>query len=104
MFPGLVTFSAGSALWNPLPGWRRKFSAGRSLPQGVFLSLIHIYAQVKGTVKDAKGNPIFMANVFWLGATQGTSTAENGSFSIEKSSESNKLIASSVGFANDRCV
>lgn len=59
------------------------------------------HAQVKGTVKDAKGNPIFMANVFWLGATQGTSTAENGSFSIEKSSESNKLIASFVGFAND---
>lgn len=73
-----------------------------------FLSIIFFvcfvmpsHAQVKGTVKDAKGNPIFMANVFWLGATQGTSTAENGSFSIEKSSESNKLIASFVGFAND---
>lgn len=66
--------------------------------------VIPSHAQVKGTVKDAKGDPIFMANVYWASATKGTSTAEDGSFSIKKLPESNILIASFIGYVNDTII
>lgn len=42
------------------------------------------------------------ANVYWLGANKGTTTDENGKFSLQKPSVENQyLIASYVGFIND---
>lgn len=60
-----------------------------------------LHAQVKGTVKDRNGAPLPYANVFWLGTTQGVTTAEDGSFSIDKASQSDKLVFSFMGFKND---
>lgn len=59
------------------------------------------YAQVKGTVKDAQGQPIPGANVVWLNSVNGVTTNENGRFEINKPSNSNRLVISFIGFEND---
>ena len=59
-----------------------------------------IYSQetIKGTVKDENNQPLLGANVFWFNTAVGTTTDENGNFSIKKSLESNFLVVSYVGF------
>ena len=44
---------------------------------------------------------IIGANVYWANTTIGTFTIGNGSFSIERSPDSQELVVSYVGFAND---
>lgn len=63
-----------------------------------------VYAQVRGTVKDIKGEFIPGANVFWMETSSGVSTHEDGSFSIEKPIKSHQLIISFIGFVNDTIV
>lgn len=61
-------------------------------------------AQVKGTVKDASGEPVPGANVFWMNtgkSEQGVVTKEDGSFSIHKPVKSHMLVVSFIGFEND---
>ena len=60
-----------------------------------------LQAQVEGIVQDDMGEPVPGANVFWLGTTNGVTTSGDGSFSIVKPANSNKLIISFIGFEND---
>ena len=59
-----------------------------------------IYSQetIKGTVKDENNQPLLGANVFWFNTAIGTTTDENGNFSIKKSPETIFLVVSYIGF------
>lgn len=63
---------------------------------------------VKGTVYeiDSKNNkvPLPFANIHWEGTTQGTVADDNGKFTLPLSPQSNKLIASFVGYTNDTLI
>ncbi|MDL2314738.1 TonB-dependent receptor [Bacteroidales bacterium OttesenSCG-928-C19] len=54
-------------------------------------------------VVNKKQTPLPFANVFWLGTTKGTTTNENGSFSLKKPSanKESKLVISFIGYQND---
>ena len=56
--------------------------------------------QVTGNVKDAKGTPVVGASVLEKGTTNGSSTDENGNFSITVSGAKSILLISSVGMAS----
>lgn len=58
-------------------------------------------AQVKGIVKDAAGETIVGANVFWLNTTNGATTDAEGHFTIAKPKNANRLIVTFIGFEND---
>lgn len=70
------------------------------LPVLSFLSVM-AYGQVSGTVKDAQGEVLPGANVFWKNASTGVTTKDDGSFSIEKPRNNNTLIISFIGYNND---
>jgi len=53
---------------------------------------------LKGTVKDASGNPVAGATVMVKSSKQGTTTADNGTFSLNLNSASAVIEISSVGF------
>lgn len=53
---------------------------------------------VRGTVKDAEGEPLIGANVRIQGQTKGASTDLNGNFSIEGVSKNATLVVSYVGY------
>ena len=57
-----------------------------------------LQAQVTGVVKDAAGEPIPGANVFWMNTTNGVTTNEDGNFSIHKPARSHMLVVSFIGF------
>jgi len=59
-----------------------------------------IYSQetIKGIVTDEKNQPLLGANVFWFNTSIGTTTDENGNFSIKKSLETTFLVVSYIGF------
>ncbi len=59
------------------------------------------YAQVKGTVRDNSGELIAGANVFWANTTNGTTTNEDGYFSLKKPNSAKLLIVSFIGYEND---
>ena len=65
----------------------------------LFFSFVS-YAQesIKGTVKDENNQPLFGANVFWQNTSTGTTTDENGHFTLKKSDETTFLIISYIGF------
>ncbi|WP_291530033.1 TonB-dependent receptor [Bacteroides sp. UBA939] len=68
----------------------------------VFLfSFQFIQAQITGVVKDAAGEPVPGANVFWMDTTDGVTTGEDGNFSIQKPARNHILVISFVGFEND---
>ncbi|MDO9510317.1 MAG: TonB-dependent receptor [Bacteroidales bacterium] len=74
----------------------------------LFLSAISSYSQkniLRGQVKSAEANgkekPLPFANVYWEGTTNGTSTDENGNFSIEKPKGSHHLVVNFIGYKND---
>ncbi|QSE97393.1 TonB-dependent receptor [Fulvivirga lutea] len=53
------------------------------------------------TEETGKKEPLFGANVYWLGTTVGTTTKENGTFFIDRVAQSNLLVVSFVGYAAD---
>jgi outer membrane receptor for ferrienterochelin and colicins len=62
--------------------------------------------RITGTVYEpnAAGTakvPLTGASVFWAGTTLGTSTDANGQFTIARSTQSNRLVFSFVGYVND---
>ena len=59
-----------------------------------------MYSQetIKGIVTDENNQPLLGANVFWFNTAIGTTTDENGNFTIKKSPESTFLVVSYVGF------
>ena len=59
--------------------------------------------QVKGTVKDTAGSPIIGAAVVVEGTTVGTSTATDGSFTIN-ASEGESLVVSYIGYLSKTVV
>jgi TonB-linked SusC/RagA family outer membrane protein len=54
-----------------------------SLASTFLLPAAPLFQQIKGTVKDEKGNPLAGVSVIVKGTTKGTSTTTDGSFSIE---------------------
>ncbi len=73
----------------------------------VLLAFNFAYSQnsLSGTVYDAHEknhkHPLVGANIIWLGTNIGTSTNENGEFQIKRSSLSNKLLVSFIGYISD---
>ena len=55
------------------------------------------FKPIKGTIKDAAGNPVANVSVVVKGTTKGASTDENGNFSID-ANEGDVLSISAVGF------
>src|SRR6476661_4854388 len=55
---------------------------------------------IKGTVKDASGNPLSGASVTIQGRTRGTSTTSDGSFSLLVPTGTQTINASYVGFSS----
>ncbi len=53
--------------------------------------------------KNAEGvdEPVFGANVYWLGTTTGTTTGENGVFLIDRVAGASQLVVSYIGFHSD---
>lgn len=88
---------------------------GKSLPQGaVFLLLMFISSSlwahrisdrfVSGTVNDEKGEGLPGVNVVVKGTTVGTTTGDNGQFSITVPDQHRTLVFSYVGYARQEIV
>lgn len=56
--------------------------------------------QIKGTVKDSKGEPIPGASVYEKGTTNGTITDEKGNFTFTLSSSDATLVVSCIGYSD----
>jgi TonB-linked SusC/RagA family outer membrane protein len=70
---------------------------------GIVLSFIQLNAQqrsITGKVTDANGNPVPNATVLIKGTKTGTSTDENGNFSLAIPSSAKALVISSVNLAS----
>lgn len=69
----------------------------------ILLSTLPVWssAQIRGTVSDNSGEPIVGAGVYWLGTTEGTTTDDEGHFSLNKPKNREQLVVSYVGFTND---
>lgn len=53
---------------------------------------------VKGTVKDAEGNPLHGVSITVKGSNKGVSTSNTGEFSLDIMSENSELVFSMVGY------
>jgi len=65
-----------------------------------------LFAQnvVRGKVVEHSGNdhtPLVGANIFWLNSSVGTASADDGSFSLPLSSETNKLVITYIRYESD---
>ena len=58
-------------------------------------------AQLKGVVRDSKGNVLAGANVVWKGTNLGTTTDGDGLFFLQTQPDVNEIVTSFVGFFND---
>ena len=62
-------------------------------------SIVTISAQnVKGFVRDAKGEALIGASVYWEGTTVGTATGVDGSYELYRVKGHNRLIAAYMGY------
>jgi TonB-linked SusC/RagA family outer membrane protein len=72
------------------------------LMAGMLLFIGHLLAQnsrtVTGKVTDAKGAPVAGASVVVKGSTVGTTTTEDGTFTLKIPTTAKKLVVSSIGF------
>src|SRR5260221_10173184 len=69
---------------------------------GVVLLSMQLLAQqrsVSGKVTDVNGKPVFNATVLVKGTTMGTTTKEDGTFSLSVPPAARVLVISSVGLA-----
>ncbi|MEO8517232.1 MAG: carboxypeptidase-like regulatory domain-containing protein, partial [Flavobacterium sp.] len=65
----------------------------------VFLVSFSITAQIKGVVRDSvSGKPISYVNIWVANENIGTTSEENGEFTINESDKNKKLIFSALGF------
>jgi TonB-linked SusC/RagA family outer membrane protein len=67
-------------------------------------ALEHFSLSVKGRVTDEKNFPLANVSVTEKGARNGTSTAEDGSFSLSVTDSHSTLVFSSIGFATQEVV
>lgn len=68
---------------------------------GFICSYLSVSQTISGIVKSDSGERLVGANIYWLNTTAGTVTDESGNYSLNKVSESDKIIASFVGFDSD---
>ncbi|HEY4148633.1 MAG TPA: TonB-dependent receptor [Chitinophagaceae bacterium] len=72
------------------------------LLMGVVLLSMQLFAQqrsVSGKVTDANGKPVFNATVLVKGSSMGTTTKEDGTFTLNLPATAKTLVISSVGLA-----
>lgn len=74
------------------------------IPQLFFLSARAQTGTIKGRVIDGSGKGLPGVNVLLKGTSIGTTTAENGSFSLNSSAPSNQVVFSYVGFLTQEVI
>lgn len=57
--------------------------------------------ELRGTVRDAEGQPLIGASVWWAGTTVGASTDAEGAFRLHRVKNYDRLVASYLGYVND---
>ncbi len=57
--------------------------------------------ELRGTVRDAEGQPLVGAAVYWAGTNVGASTDATGAFQLHRVKNYNKLVATYLGYLND---
>lgn len=67
----------------------------------LLLASLSMQAQIQGTVRDKEGMPLAGANVLWLNTSSGVIVNADGSFKIDRSSSTNQLVVSFIGYEND---
>ena len=70
----------------------------------IIVSIIPYFAfsqTINGKVVDESGNPIPGANIYWQNTKIGTTSGDDGKYTIEKPEGKQKLIISFVGYNND---
>ena len=61
-----------------------------------------VHAQdLRGVVRDADGQPLVGASVYWAGTTIGTSADADGAFLLHRVKNYDRLVASYLGYVND---
>ncbi|MDE7305667.1 MAG: TonB-dependent receptor [Alistipes sp.] len=56
---------------------------------------------MRGTVRDAEGQPLIGASVYWAGTNVGASTDATGAFQLHRVKNRDLLVASYLGYVND---
>ena len=56
---------------------------------------------LRGVVRDAEGQPLVGASVYWAGTTIGASTDAEGAFLLHRVKNYDRLVASYLGYVND---
>ena len=56
---------------------------------------------VRGTVRDAEGQPLIGASVYWADTNVGASTDAEGAFQLHRVKNRDKLVAGYLGYVND---
>lgn len=56
---------------------------------------------LRGTVRDAEGQPLVGAAVYWAGTTVGASTDAEGAFQLHRVKNYDRLVATYLGYLND---
>ncbi|MDE6445401.1 MAG: TonB-dependent receptor [Alistipes sp.] len=57
--------------------------------------------EVRGVVRDAEGQPLVGASVYWAGTTVGASTDAVGAYHLHRVKNYDSLVASYLGYVND---
>ncbi len=68
---------------------------------GMLVSVGAVAQNISGMVVDDHDDPLMGANVIWLSGEHGSTTDEDGTFSILRSDNTDKLIVSFVGYMSD---
>jgi hypothetical protein len=73
-------------------------SLKKSLPFLLLLVSLNSFAQIKGTVSDDKGNPLPFVNIFEENTYNGTTTNENGKFTLNVKGENPTIVFQYLGY------
>ena len=65
-------------------------------------SLFAQNSEIKGTILDEDNIPLMGANVFWQGTSIGTTSDENGKFTLKTSPDTKNLLVSYIGFKTQK--
>ena len=55
---------------------------------------------IKGVVRDAKGEALIGVSIFWEGTTIGTATDVDGSYELYRVKDHNRLVAAYIGYVD----
>ncbi len=79
----------------------------KNIYKAIFFTIFSLCAvstsaqNIAGVVLDAERNPLVGASVWWAETTVGEATNNDGSFTIHRVKDYNKLVASYMGYLND---